>query len=372
MSRPFALVVIGLLMTVTTAEAQPSRALDSVERAAVLALISAVDTAQASDASSAPFSWEHHVFKSVDATAFVPFRVNPPDPLRSAKGTVMYVRAVSRHDGMRSTEERSFVRDWLMSNPGTPPSPRETVFIGTGEMPVGGPAASSGRQAIQAAAEASARLTMQERMYKRNERSRTRRRRRAPKRSSATRSDLLSKTTFLSAPVHSSGQSRCRPASTNVYVALVDRARIKTDPPVVARRTLSVPDFWNEQLSLSSLILANDVRTLNAPLSRKEQITHPYTFGQAQVSPIATPEFSQRDALSIVYQICNYGAPDSDLAANYSFYSVDGVRKLFNRTQPQLLDDTELPKPTNIWETQAFTMQAVPLRSFPPGAYKSK
>ena len=370
MSRPSALALVGLLLHATTAANQPVRTLDSVERGAVLALISAVDAAQASNADPAAFSWEHHVFKSVDATAFVPFRITPPDALHAAKSTVMYVRAVSRYDGVRSTEERSFVRDWLMTNPGTPPSPRETVFIGAGEMPVGGPAAASGRPATQAAAEASARLTMQQRMY---EKERAQEQAAKTKKTESKERDPFR---FPFEDYYSVGSGPLERAIAlpageyDVYVALVDRNRMKTSPPIVSHRTVTVPDFWNDQLSLSSLILASDVRTLSAPLSRQEQITHPYTFGQAQVVPVVTPEFSQRDALSIVYQICNYGAPDSDLAANYAFYSIDGNRKLFNRTQPQFLDDTELPKPTNIWETQAFTMQAVPLRSFPPGAYE--
>src|SRR5262245_58952160 len=105
-NRTAAAALIALLAA-TGAAAQPPRRLDTMDRAAVLALITAVDAAQASDAVPAEFSWDHHAFKSVNETAFVPLRVTPPEALRSAKGTIMYVRAVSRHDGIRSAEERS-------------------------------------------------------------------------------------------------------------------------------------------------------------------------------------------------------------------------------------------------------------------------
>jgi hypothetical protein len=367
MSTRIAAVALVAMLGGTFTAAQSTRRLDTMDRAAVLALITAVDAAQASDASHAEFSWDHHAFKSVNETAFVPLRVTPPQALRSAKGTLMYVRAVSRHDGIRSTEERSFVRDWLMTNPGTVPSPRETVFIGPGELPVGGPAASSSRASIQAANEASTRLAMHEREYEKDK-----------PQDGAKKSESKERDPFRFPfeeyyPVGAGPVERAiaLPAGEyDVFIALVDRAHLRTAPPVVSQRTLVIPNYWNDQLTLSTLILASEVKTLHAPLSKQDQNAHPYTFGYAQVVPAAAPEFSRREALSIVYQICNYGAPDTDLVAHYAFYRVDGERRLFNRTQPQPLTDDDLPKPTNIWETQAFTMQAVPLQPFAPGSYE--
>src|SRR3989442_14380507 len=75
----------------------------------------------------------------------------------------MYVRAVSRHDGARTADEHSSVRDWLARGGDAPPPRIETVFVGPGELPVGGPAASSARRSTQAPAEASAILGLQQR-----------------------------------------------------------------------------------------------------------------------------------------------------------------------------------------------------------------
>ncbi len=367
-ARLVAVGVVALLFHAAPAASQPIRRLDAMDRAAVLAMIAAVDAAQSNDAPAA-FTWDHHVLKSVDATAFVPFRVQAPDALRSSKSTLMYVRAVSRHDGIASTEERSFVRDELLNGALQPREHQEPIFLGTGEMPVGGPATSSSRAVTQAAAEASARLAMQQRVHEKEK---------AAAEAAKKKAEVKERDPFRfpfeefysvgSGPLD---RALGLPAGEyDVYVALVDRRRLKTEPPVVAHQRIAIPDLWNDELALSSLIFAADVRTLAAPLSRQEQASHPYTFGHAQVVPVATPEFSQKDVLTIVYQICNYGAPDTDLSANYAFYRVDGGRTLFNRTAPQTLGDEDLPPPANVWDTAAFTMQSVPLQTFPPGAYE--
>ena len=159
------------------------------------------------------------------------------------------------------------------------------------------------------------------------------------------------------------------PGEYDVFVALADRDRVKSSSPLVARQTIAIPDFWADRLALSSLILARDIRTLKAPLAGRDQVEHPYALGRAEVVPVAAPAFTADEALTVVYQICNYGAPDADLTAEYTFYRVDGERHLFNRTNPQELTDADLPPP-GPWDTAAFATQSVPLRPFPPGRYE--
>jgi hypothetical protein len=109
---------------------------------------------------------------------------------------------------------------------------------------------------------------------------------------------------------------------------------------------------------------------LKAPLAAAQQIEHPFTFGHAEIVPVTAASFTPGDALSIVYQICNYGAPDADLRAEYNFYRIgEGPRRLFNRTEPQAFADADLPPPQP-WTNQAFAMQTVSLASFAPGEYE--
>src|SRR5262249_46745420 len=155
----------------------------------------------------------------------------------------------------------------------------------------------------------------------------------------------------------------------DVFAALLDRDRAKAAPPVVVRHTVTVPDYWNDALALSSLVLTSTVNVLSAPLGPQQQVERPYAFGRAEVVPVKSPSFKTTAPLAVVFQICNYGAPDSDLTAEYNFYEVGGARRLFNHTPPQQLTDADLP-PQTPWGTQAFTTQSVSLASFPPGQYE--
>lgn len=367
-----ALLALAPVCAARAAEPPPRKPLTPDHRAALLSLLKAVDLAQETDVlSDVDLPWETHVLKSANETGYVPFRVTLtglPDALKSA---AMYVRVVSRHDGYRSAEEDSGIRAWVVHGRPLPPRSLETIGIGPGEMPIGGPAVSSGRRSISAPAEASAMLAMQQRQVEKERAAAEA----AKKRAESKQRDpyVFPFEEYYFFDVRSRVVERAvavPPGEYDVFVGIGDRARVKTSTPTVVRHTITVPDFWNLELRLSSLILASDVRTRAAGLALKDQIEHPYTFGRAEVVPVSTPVFTTGDVLSVVYQICNYGAPDVDVTAEYDFYRhVNGRRTLFNRTLPQQLTDNDLPPPAG-WETQGFAMQRVPLRQFPPGEYE--
>jgi hypothetical protein len=345
--------------------------LSADERAAVIALMKAVDLAQDTDVvSPIDLPWETHVLKSTDV-GYVPFRLalsGLPDVPKSA---AMYVRVVSRHDGYRSTEEDSSIREWVMKGGMLPPPQMESISFGPGELPFGGPATSSSRRSVAAPAEASAVLALQERQFQKEKAAAEA----AQRRAEAKQRDpyVFPFEEYYFFDVKSARVERAvavPPGEYDLFVAVVDRARVKTSTPTVVRHTIAVPDFWNLELRLSSLILASDVRALGAPLAAKDQIEHPYTWGRAEVVPSAKTTFGRDEVLSVVYQVCNYGAPDTDVTADYNFYRREnGKRTLFNRTPPQQLTNDDLPLPV-AWETQGFAMQSVPLKSFPPGDYE--
>ena len=355
----------------SAADGPVRKLLASDERAALLALIKAVDLAQDTDVLSAiELPWSVDVLKSIDV-AYVPFRLalgSLPDVSKSA---AMYVRVVSRHDGYRSKEESSSLREWAVRGGAPPPDPLQTVFFNPGELPMGGLSVRSGRRAVAAPSESSAILAMQEKAIEKERAAAEAERKRAetPRRD-PYRFPFEEYYFFDAKPDHVERALAVPPGEYDVFVGLVDRARVKTSTPVVVRHTITVPDFWNLELQLSDLMLVSDVRVLNAPLKPRDQIDHPYTWGRAEVLPSASSTFARDDVLSIVYQICNYGSPDTDLTAEYTFFRrVDGRRTSFNRTEPQHLTDEDLPAPVR-WETQGFAMQRVPLKPFPPGDYE--
>jgi hypothetical protein len=377
-------VLVGGLLLAVAALAPANRAsaaaakrkpLGPNEREAVLTLIKAVDLAQSTNSASDPtLGWDHHVLKSTNYTGYVPFTLTTATP--GYKTTAMYVRAVSRHDGMRSSSEQSYLRDWLLNNRDVRPRQAETVYVGIGEMPLAGLAGASSRQNTAAAAAASASLALQQKDLEKQQRAAAEAKRKAETRELDPLLFPFEEYFFFDPGTARGGDARTieralalPPGEYDVYVGLIDRARIKTSSAAVLHRTVVVPDFWSDQLAMSSLILARDVRVLKAALAAPQQVERPYTFGSAEVIPAIRAEFATAEALTVVFQICNYGAPDSDLTANYTFFRLDGGRRLFNRTDAQQFSDADLP-PAGVWESQAFLMQAVPLQPFPPGEYE--
>jgi len=363
-------IVVTLLGASVNGDApRKRRPLGPNERDAVLALLKAVDLAQQTDVVSAEgIGWAAHVLKSSDNLAYVPFRVTLDRPA-DMKSAAMYLRAVSRHDGIRSSQERSFVRDWLLHGGDVPARNGETVVVGPGEIPVGGPAVTSSRQATAAAAQASAALALREREYDNERREADEAKKRAESRTPDPFLFPFEEYYFFDAKGGAVERALTLPAGEyDLYVGVIDRARLKTSSATTLHRMLTVPDL-SDQLAVSSLILAKDIRQLSSPLPRAQQAEHPYTFGRAEIVPVTNAAFTRDDVLTVVFQILNYGAPDTDLIADYAFYRTDGERVLFNRTNSQQFGDNDLPKP-GAWDTAAFATQAVPLRPFPPGTYE--
>lgn len=367
-----ALVAAGVLLaaSVRAADHPVRKPLNNDERAALLTLIKAVDLAQDTDViSPVDLPWAVDVFKSV-GVGYVPFRLGLSALANAPKSAAMYVRVVSRHDGYRSTEERSSLAEWVR-HPDAPPQPLQTVVFNPGELPIGGIATRSTRQALSSSAEASAMLAMRERQSDQEREAAEAERRRTETKQRDPYVFPFEEYYFLD--VKNDRVERAMavpPGEYDVFVAIIDRARAKTSAPTIVRHTITVPDFWNLELRLSSLIFASDVHAIGSPLKPRDQIDHPYTWGRAEVTPRTSSVFTRDEVLSVVYQICNYGAPDTDVTADYAFYRRDtGGRTLFNRTQPQQLSDADLPPPSG-WETQGFAMQSVPLRQFPAGEYE--
>ena len=373
------LVLLSQWSAVPTAADPPRRKpLSNDERNAVLALVKAVDVAQETDVTSGgALEWDGHVLRSGNFTGYVPFRLSLSGLPENVKSTVVYVRAVSRHDGMRSSDERSSAREWLAGGKAPAMGQPVTVFVGQGEVPVGGPGTTSSRAAVSGPAQALAVLALQQRDAERQRAAAdaAKKKGEAPERNP----NVFPFEDFYVADVKPARGADPRmleralslpPGEFDVYVAMLDHSRLKTSGPVIVRHTVTVPNFWNDELAVSTLILASEVNTLPSALTPQQQTERPYTFGRAEVVPLGTATFKSGDALSVVYQICNYGAPDADLSAEYNFYRVDeGPRRLFNRTPPQRFGDEDLPAPAP-WESVAFLTQTVSLQTFPAGRYE--
>jgi hypothetical protein len=162
--------------------------------------------------------------------------------------------------------------------------------------------------------------------------------------------------------------------SYDLYIVLHERAGATPGKTSVLKQPLDVPNYGAE-FSTSTVILAERVDQLTAPVSPDAQSEHPYAFGQTEIVVAADHKFKKAQELIVLLQIYNpMVAPDKkfNLEATYTFYRQDaGTEKRFNSTEPQTFSsDTMGPgfDPTGNSSIQAG--QGVPLQSFPEGPYR--
>jgi hypothetical protein len=170
--------------------------------------------------------------------------------------------------------------------------------------------------------------------------------------------------------------------SYDVYLALRERpaqgGSTKDEAPVkvyVLKQTLDVPNYWNGEFTTSSVILAEKVEPIPAPLSADAQRERPYVLGSTEIVPSTDAKFKKAQELGVIFQI--YGAKvgtdkKPDVTIEYNFYtkSADG-EKPFNKTPPQQMNGQTLPP--NFDADAGYQLvggQTIPLTSFPEGDYR--
>jgi len=176
----------------------------------------------------------------------------------------------------------------------------------------------------------------------------------------------------------------------DVFVALKEpiSAQKGAPPPkaAVVKHTITVPDFWTSDLTTSSVIVAERVDPVTAPLSQQQMAERPYALGPIEIVPVADTKFTKKSELSLfmlIYNAKSDAANKPDVMVEYSFcQAAPGTEakegepckageKFFNKTNPQNLNAQSLPAEFNLAAGhQLQTGQAVPLASFPEGAYR--
>jgi hypothetical protein len=136
-----------------------------------------------------------------------------------------------------------------------------------------------------------------------------------------------------------------------------------------------VPNYWNGEFTTSSVILAEKVEPIPAPLSADAQRERPYVLGSTEIVPSSDGKFKKAQELGVIFQI--YGAKTGtdkkpDVTIEYNFYTkaADG-EKPFNKTPPQQMNAQTLP--ANFDAEAGYQLvggQTIPLTSFPEGDYR--
>jgi hypothetical protein len=171
------------------------------------------------------------------------------------------------------------------------------------------------------------------------------------------------------------------PAGTyDVFVAVKEPTSDQKNAPAakvaVVKKTVTVPDFWGADLNTSSVIVAQRIEPLSAPLSPQEQAERPYALGGMEIIPALDTKFSKKDELStfmLIYNPKTDSMNKPDVTVEYNFYQKPSGQpeKFFNKTNPQQLNAQTLPPQFDMAQGhQLQTGQAVPLASFPEGDYR--
>jgi hypothetical protein len=157
-----------------------------------------------------------------------------------------------------------------------------------------------------------------------------------------------------------------------------DKAPKNAPAPKVSaiKQTVKVPDYWNGELATSSVIIAQRIDPLPAPLTPQQQADRPYALGAMEILPTFETKFTKKAELSTFMLIYNPkvdNANKPDVSVEYNFYQklAGQPEKFFNKTNPQNLNAQTLPPQFDLAAGhQLQSGQAVPLASFPEGDYR--
>ncbi|MFN8062012.1 MAG: hypothetical protein U0Q12_22865 [Vicinamibacterales bacterium] len=143
----------------------------------------------------------------------------------------------------------------------------------------------------------------------------------------------------------------------------------------VLHQVLSVPDFWTDELTTSSIVVADRLDALAVPPPVDAQRERPYIVGAAELVPAADNQLKKTEQLTVFFQIYNPVLDDNrkpDVSVDYVFERNEaGEEKTFNRIPAQSFNARTLPLNFDISAGHQLSAGwSVPLSSFPVGDYR--
>ena len=182
-----------------------------------------------------------------------------------------------------------------------------------------------------------------------------------------------------SAPMRISRAITVPAGSYDIYIVVREySSKQKNAPPPKAtliKQSLNIPDYWNGELSTSSVIVTERIDPLPAPLTPQQQVDRPYALGNMELIPAMSLKFTKKAELAtfvLIYNPKTDSTNKPDVTVEYNFYEKSGgAEKFFNKTTPQNLNAQTLPPTFDLAAGgQLQSGQSVPLASFPEGEYR--
>lgn len=339
----------------------PQRQISPAQREEIRSLITLIDRVATGGTapSPTPMTWVGHFFKGVNGQVYIPYTLTLPGNPEHYQSIALYLRVVKRTaDGSVPT---SVVRP-------TGGSTLSNVPVVPGEMPVGGSGVQNPR--LQAAAESSARLALVQREI---ERSREANR--------VAQLFLFEDFDFVAVEAPTGGEPyRLRravavpPGDYDIYVAIKEVGTRSNARSAVLKQPLTVPDLSTPEFGISSIVVAERITPLTAPVQPNQQSEHPYALGMAEVIPAPGMQFTLHQQMSVVFQILNPASDEArkpNITVDYNFHQRQGDGETLFTVARQTFDAKVLPAGFDLSAGhQLFASQFVPLTTFQPGAYR--
>ncbi len=166
------------------------------------------------------------------------------------------------------------------------------------------------------------------------------------------------------------------PGDYDVYIALQERGTTAGARTSVLQQPISVPDFFAETLSMSSVMQIERMGVRPAPLTATALLERPYTLGTMEIVPAWRSTYTTSDTLSILFII--YGPSNAadtnrpNVTVDYDFYRTsDGSATFFNSTPRMTFNAETLPVGFDLaLGHQLVAERSVPLQAFPAGNYR--
>ncbi len=309
------LASLCLLLPATAAPQGPAPRLSRGERDALRAVVAAVDAATTLP-HAAPDDWPIHLLRASDGSHYVAFSALLPPEAASASAGTLYVRLATRPDVAPTVAERSAVMEWLQGERSDPLPARaaRVVSVPSGEIPIGTNDRTGSGQSSTAL-----RLIEHERERTRERREDAERDRRAALEGGAAAPPVMYPfedfdVSATLVPVPGGGAVVRRsvtagPGDFDLYVGwLPSGADVRGTAPVVLKRSLSLPPASVNTLSIGSIIVAEDIRSLERPPDADAQASHPYAIGAMDIVPALDTVFTSDERMAVIFQVINAAA----------------------------------------------------------------
>jgi tetratricopeptide (TPR) repeat protein len=300
----------------------------------------------------------------------------------------MYVRLATRRPATTALTlpvERSAVKEWLAGLRGDPLPMQagRSVTVPSGEMPVGGAAASSRRLGDASDATAALRLLSLQQERAARDKAEREARRLADLESTGGKASVMlpfEDFDFEARPATLTGGGldirrgiTAGPGDYDLFVAWSTGQGKDADVGVIHYH-LTLPGA-SPAFGLSDIIVAEQVTPVAAAYTASEQSAHPYAIGALDVTPATANALSVGGTLGLVYQVINPGGSASGKPSVEVQFQVarvvDNRLVAFGALQPQRHDETNLPADFDAARGHPlFGAVRASLASFPRGRYR--